>query len=171
MTEKTPLLAAIDSFREDVKPDADTIVVCDDEEMLRRLIGRSIRRVTDSASAKINVVEFPNAESALSLLADEPHAKRILAVVSDRNMGRGLKGEDFARALRDDLQDSETPFLMQTSDVHVPTVISSFTSGRVDALLEKPFDGENLVAAIAHAITARLEKVEAEALTMATLEV
>lgn len=157
MAEGKNLDDAVHAFRE-VRPGADTIVVCDDTEPLLRMFARTIKRLTSNLG--VTVETFQGAPEALELVRS--NANKILFVLSDRDMGpSSMVGEAFANTIRVELEDDTTPFLMATGgEINNPLIHEAFARGCIDGLLQKPFDIAMLAPAIAAAITVRLEKVK-----------
>jgi diguanylate cyclase (GGDEF)-like protein len=102
------------------------ILVVDDEETLRRVIGRVLRRDNH------DVVEAANAEEALELFQQDPFP----VVISDIVMGK-MSGLDLLEKLR--VTDPETVTVIMTSHASVDAATSSLRGGACEFLI-KPFE-------------------------------
>lgn len=146
---------AVEEFKK-VRPEADTVLVCEDDEQVLKLAIRWIQGETRDLSLKI--IGFSSAEEALAHLEDPENGKKVLALVSDRNMAGVMKGEEFAAQLRRN-GDEQSPFLLATTDVADGAVEEVMATGAIDGLLAKPYDRDQLVLTLALAITARQVKI------------
>jgi two-component system cell cycle sensor histidine kinase/response regulator CckA len=116
-------------------PGGPCVIVIDDEDLVRHLTARAL------SEARYRVLEFPDAESALALLA-KPHFKCDL-VVTDVRMAR-MGGAELAARLA-----SSRPGLPVL-------LISGYTDPRAAprqgqaqrAFLQKPYSPEQLLSAV-----------------------
>lgn len=102
-----------------------TVLVVDDESLLRRLLERVLR------DAGYDVVSARHGAEALSIVAD----KKVDVVVTDFMMPR-MNGAELATAIREQLGDSAPPCVLVsgTIDVVLPSQRTLFVS-----VLGKPF--------------------------------
>ncbi len=126
-----------DSRRES-PPEGATVFVVDDEESVRRALGRLVR------SAGMTVRTFPTAEAFLS----ESHPAPASCLVLDVRLP-GLNGLQLQEALQRKGYPISIVFITGHGDV--PTSVRAMKAGAVD-FLQKPFAGHELLDAIRRAI-------------------
>ena len=118
-----------------------TVFVVDDDPSVRRGLERLLR------SAGYRVEMHSSAEQFLE--ARRAHAPGCL-ILDVRMPGQG--GLDLQQALAD--QGSLLPIIFITGHGDVPTVVRAMKGGAVDFLM-KPFDDEELLAAVHQALTGK----------------
>jgi two-component system, chemotaxis family, chemotaxis protein CheY len=129
--------------RGSVAPRASVLLV-DDEEILRRLLGRTL------AGAGFEVYEAPNGELALEVA--RTLEVRLSLVITDISMPV-MDGLEFAHAFRPLFP--TVPILFMTGKD--PMVSVALGSGIEDNLLRKPFGPDTFLEAVVRTIGRRLE--------------
>jgi two-component system, LuxR family, response regulator FixJ len=119
-------------------------VVEDDDAMRESLVA-----VLEDAGYE--VLAYPNAEGFLAVVA----ATRTGCVVSDVRMP-GMDGLTLLRRLR--AKRSALPLVLITGHADVSLAVTAMKAGAVD-FLEKPFEPENLLAAVEAALRAQASEI------------
>ena len=117
---------------------AEIVYVVDDDESVRRALSRLLR------SAGLNVETFPSAQAFLSRELPD----RTACLVLDVRLP-GLSGLDLQAALKQAGRAMPIVFISGQSDV--PVSVQAMKAGALD-FLQKPFDDEQLLSAIAGAL-------------------
>jgi FixJ family two-component response regulator len=117
---------------------ADIVYVVDDDESVRRSLSRLLR------SAGLNVETFPSAQAFLSRELPD----RTACLVLDVRLP-GQSGLDLQAALKQAGRGMPIVFISGSSDV--PVSVQAMKEGAVD-FLQKPFDDDQLLSAIAGAL-------------------
>src|SRR5688500_17456418 len=116
------------------KPPAHTILLVDDEQAVRSIVVKILRR------ANYNVLEAESGEAALRIA--EAHAGKIDLLLSDMYMP-GLRGPEVAQALAPKRPGVRVLFMSGYADQ------DSRSGVPVDAnFLNKPFSGQELAAKV-----------------------
>jgi two-component system, cell cycle sensor histidine kinase and response regulator CckA len=113
-----------------------TILVADDEKMLRRVISRVLSR------AGYDVLLAENGQEAVSVFVE--NRERVSLVILDMNMPK-LNGVGAARQIFD--ISPSTPVLIASGDDE-KTVLAHFVDRKPDGLIQKPFIAATLVEAV-----------------------
>ncbi|OGJ42818.1 hypothetical protein A3I58_01320 [Candidatus Peregrinibacteria bacterium RIFCSPLOWO2_02_FULL_39_10] len=153
----TKIIEAFKALYGDEAKDRTRAVVVDDEPLIARGSGRILRRPFETGI--VTTVDFPSAEDALAAIASEGTRKDIALVVSDFNMP-GINGIEFAKRLRRDFRETKIPFVLNSGGVTEKTraaIEQAMFAGHVDAFVEKPFEPEELLAAVEKAILRRIQ--------------
>jgi CheY-like chemotaxis protein len=149
----------IDAFKDLYGEDAHNrtrAVVVDDEPPIARGSGRILRRPAETGI--VTTVDFPSAEDALAAITSEKTRKEIALFVSDFNMP-GMTGIEFARRLREELGERKIPFVLNSGGFRPETILAAdraISAGLVDTFLLKPFEPDELLAAVEKAILRRI---------------
>jgi len=117
---------------------AEIVYVVDDDESVRRSLSRLLR------SAGLNVETFPSAQAFLSRELPD----RTACLVLDVRLP-GLSGLDLQAALKQAGRAMPIVFISGSSDV--PVSVQAMKEGAID-FLQKPFDDDQLLSAIAGAL-------------------
>jgi len=117
---------------------AEIVYVVDDDESVRRALSRLLR------SAGLNVETFPSAQAFLGRELPD----RTACLVLDVRLP-GLSGLDLQAALKQAGRAMPIVFISGQSDV--PVSVQAMKAGALD-FLQKPFDDEQLLSAIAGAL-------------------
>jgi FixJ family two-component response regulator len=117
---------------------AEIVYVVDDDESVRRSLSRLLR------SAGLNVETFPSAQAFLSRELPD----RTACLVLDVRLP-GLSGLDLQAALKQAGRAMPIVFISGSSDV--PVSVRAMKEGALD-FLQKPFDDDELLSAIAGAL-------------------
>jgi FixJ family two-component response regulator len=117
---------------------AEIVYVVDDDESVRRSLSRLLR------SAGLNVETFPSAQAFLSRELPD----RTACLVLDVRLP-GLSGLDLQAALKQAGHAMPIVFISGSSDV--PVSVRAMKEGALD-FLQKPFDDDQLLSAIAGAL-------------------
>ena len=117
---------------------AEIVYVVDDDESVRRSLSRLLR------SAGLNVETFPSAQAFLSRELPD----RTACLVLDVRLP-GLSGLDLQAALKQAGRAMPIVFISGSSDV--PVSVQAMKEGALD-FLQKPFDDDQLLSAIAGAL-------------------
>ena len=117
---------------------AEIVYVVDDDESVRRSLSRLLR------SAGLNVETFPSAQAFLSRELSD----RTACLVLDVRLP-GLSGLDLQAALKQAGRAMPIVFISGSSDV--PVSVQAMKEGAID-FLQKPFDDDQLLSAIAGAL-------------------
>ena len=117
---------------------AEIVYVVDDDESVRRSLSRLLR------SAGLTVETFPSAQAFLSRELPD----RTACLVLDVRLP-GLSGLDLQAALKQAGREMPIVFISGSSDV--PVSVRAMKEGAVD-FLQKPFDEDQLLSAIAGAL-------------------
>ena len=126
-----------------------TIVVIDDDPSVRKALGRFLK------SVNLEVVAFASAGEFLKHpLPDGP-----ACVILDVRMP-GLNGLDLQRALVE--RDAGLPIVFITGHGDIPMTVRAMKAGAVD-FLPKPFNNQDLLAAVRLAIARHTRARQAEA--------
>ncbi len=118
-----------------------TILIIDDDEVLRRALGRGLR------AQEFNVLTAQSAEMATQIL----QRMRVDAIVLDRMM-EGMDGLTFLRGIRD--AGDSTPVIMLTAMTGPENAIDGLAGG-ADDYLAKPFQLRELVLRLNNIIRTR----------------
>ena len=105
------------------------VLIVDDSKIMRKIINDFLQRMGITV-----IIEAANGREALQVIAD----KDIDLVISDWSM-QGMTGFDILKAIRQDIQVRELPFIMITAEGQLFHVLKAFRAG-VDQYLIKPFD-------------------------------
>lgn len=124
---------------EPIQANGETILVVDDDELLRGSIVRTLRRCGYST------VAAASAEQALALL----ETRTVDAMVLDIRMP-GTDGHAMLQQLRD--RDLWVPVVMASGAASVDDAVIAFRSGKVVDFLTKPFPAAELAAAVSRAL-------------------
>ncbi len=137
---------------------SETILVVDDEENLRRLVTHFLER------EQYRVLEATNALDALRIVEKENPDMIILDVSMPE-----MNGFQLAAMLREHPTARRSPVLFLSARKDIEDKLLAFTLGAVD-YMQKPFDGEELVARInAHLRERREDKVDQETIRIETI--
>jgi len=117
---------------------ADVVYVVDDDESVRRSLARLMR------SAGLAAETFPSAQAFL----DRQLPDRTACLVLDVRLP-GLSGLDLQGALSE--TERSVPIIFITGHGSVPMSVQAMKRGAVD-FLQKPFDEDDLLAAIGRAL-------------------
>ena len=117
---------------------ADVVYVVDDDESVRRSLARLMR------SAGLAAETFPSAQAFL----DRQLPDRTACLVLDVRLP-GLSGLDLQGALKE--TERSVPIIFITGHGSIPMSVQAMKRGAVD-FLQKPFDEEDLLAAIGRAL-------------------
>jgi two-component system NtrC family sensor kinase len=129
---------AIGEVRGELRPET-TLLVVDDDEHVRRALRRVLRR------AKCRVLDAPDAETALALLAAEP----VQVVVSDYRMP-GMSGVEFLRAVKDRWPRIQRVLL--TGQADSTAIEEAVNQSEIFRFIWKPWDDGHLLITIQSAI-------------------
>jgi FixJ family two-component response regulator len=140
-----------ESLRETFSDAAATVFVVDDDENVRKALGRVIR------SAGMTARTFPTAEAFLA----EDHAVPASCLVLDVRLP-GLNGLQLQEALNRTSYPIAIIFITGHGDV--PTSVRAMKAGAVD-FLQKPFTGHELLDAIRRAVRRTRDAVAKQAET------
>ena len=116
------------------KPDKETILLVDDEQAVRSIVLRILRR------SNYNVLEADSGEAALKI-ADE-HQGRIDLVITDMFMP-GLRGPEVVQRLAPKRPGLRALFMSGYADQDARTGVPAGAN-----FLNKPFSGQELAAAV-----------------------
>jgi DNA-binding NtrC family response regulator len=120
-------------------PHRAVVLVVDDDEQVRRLVGRALRELP------VDTVTADSAEQAL-IAATEPRVAVALVDV----MLPGMSGLDFLEELRRRRPDVET--VVMTGGTSIETAVRAMRAGAYD-YLQKPFESvDKLVGVVRHAL-------------------
>jgi len=114
------------------------VYIVDDDESVRLGLGALLVAKGYAALA------FPSAEAFLAALPERPTGCALVDIRMPRMSGLELQSELKRRGVR-------LPIVIVTGHGDVPVAVAALKAGAVD-FLEKPFDGEALLAAIAEAL-------------------
>lgn len=114
------------------------VFVVDDDALVRRAVTRLLK----SDGYRVESFESPQA------ILDAGTADRAACLVLDLQMP-GLNGLELVEELRS--RQVETPVVFITGHADVPTSVQAMKAGAIE-FLEKPFDDEQLLAAIREAV-------------------
>lgn len=155
-----------DMQRSDGAEERRTILVVDDDAVLRMLLRATLERVLEG----FDIVTVPGPIEALAFLADG--AGRTAKVFTDNQMP-GMTGVDFARVLRGDLSDAKlsdaavaelrrVPISLVTGDEDTAEADSLRMSGTLHAVVKKPFTIKDIVQGVTVAVN-RLREIQVTA--------
>ncbi len=129
------LYSPIMQIAENQNPKRHSVLVVDDEEYIRHLIGQILEN-------KYDVMTAANANEAVALMSKTPPSVVLLDIYMP-----GDDGVTLCQKLRENPQTREVPVIMMTAMDSRDTRIRSFSSG-ADDFLSKPFDLDELCARI-----------------------
>jgi YesN/AraC family two-component response regulator len=124
--------------------DKNLILVVDDEEDIREILGMQIEEL------EFEWIGAPNGQEALEILKTEP----VDVVISDVTMPK-MNGIDFLRNCR--LNGYEYPFIVLTGNGTKNTAMEALRLGAFD-FLEKPFDPSHMKSLFADAMKSSKEQ-------------
>ncbi|HET8539530.1 MAG TPA: ATP-binding protein [Anaeromyxobacter sp.] len=129
---------AVGDVRSEPRPET-TLLVVDDDEHVRRALRRVLRR------AKCRVLDAPDAEAALAVLASEP----VQVVVSDYRMP-GMSGVEFLRAVKERWPRIQRVLL--TGQADSTAIEEAVNQSEIFRFIWKPWDDGHLLITIQSAI-------------------
>lgn len=142
----------------DQAPLASTVLVVDDEPVVRDVLMRLLGREQD-----LSLLQAESGEEALELLAE----RRVDLLITDKNLA-GMAGIELIRSARKRVPTIEA--VMITGYANVESLIGAYAAGASDYLL-KPFDDLQVVKAkLRAALERRLGRVLARTRTHALAE-
>lgn len=136
--------------------------IVDDEPAVAKGIGRTLRM--SSAGAGIaTTVEVTSPGDAIEDLKREAVRDFVALISTDFHIPGGMNGLQFAACVRRVIGETRIPILLCSggiTDADRGVVDEAIRSGIVDAFLKKPFEPEEMFAAVESAIDRRLELVK-----------
>lgn len=114
----------------------DTVLVVDDDEILRTLLGLLLE------SAGIASICVPSVEEAQTALAEQ--GKRVQAILLDLNL-EGFRGEDFLEHIATNFPDKSVFVISGCLSEEIEERIGDRT---IDGIITKPFQADELIETI-----------------------
>ncbi len=130
-----------------------TILLCDDDDLVRRAVARSLRQQGHQCHP------VSSGAAALELISDKPGAFDVL--LSDFNMP-GMNGHEVLRRAGE--IDSSVVGVLLSGAAGFEDACAAVNGGGAFRLLSKPFDSARLCSVIEDAISYRRLRAEREAL-------
>lgn len=117
----------LESIRNNMNPDNNTILIVDDEKGIRRMVARSVKGFAQN----LQIYEASNGREALDKLTKirKTHTRDPLLIVLDLNMPV-MNGWDFIKALKQEYEEAG-------KGGGIPIIVLSSTSGEKGALFMK----------------------------------
>lgn len=142
----------------------DTVLVCEDDPGVRKLLERALPRVLASGGLT-KVLSFAGPSGAIEVLREQTGTKSIAVVFSDNDMPRCDDGFNFAVQFRGELGNNNVPFVLCSGRANKlrmggtnlgPDVDRSFLSGDIDMVVSKPIGPKDLLPIVVSAIRRRV---------------
>lgn len=140
-----------DSGKVTIKAAALTVMIVDDDEMIRQIIIQQLRAIGFT-----KFMEAPNGAEAYKMILDTRN--RVDLIICDWEMPKA-DGLTLLKAVREHRTRAQTPFIMVTSQQSEErTKITKAKKAEVDAYIVKPFRAEVLRQKVFQVLFAAMEK-------------